>query len=312
MIRTVFGRACGGEPRARRPDGRRASTLTASGTPFEVSVTGGQAAFAPAIRYVTETASQETMLDTRVMAQTDAIDDLTAQLPDGGRGHRGLLRSFIETLYPRSPVRVRSAAWTGIAHHASAPDHPARLKVYGRADTRGRLDRLAGAFPEFAGLFSVPGDEAYLKPSFAAIEVDDRGGITHKMYLKTPRDLAAPMKLIRHFGDTAWQVISELVDCGFDPALLYGHTFFVCCARGVEGPVTTLHLIAGRRDITAQVRELASRHHGTTRAVDTLADCAHVSGADWRFSAVGLSAAAAGGITKLNVYGVPVWPSTGA
>lgn len=273
-------------------------------------MTGGRSALVPAIRYVTETASQEPLLDARVAGQLRAICDLTAYLPDGGRNRMALLRAFVETLYPRSPVRVRSAAWTGIAHHTSVPSHPALLKVYGRADTSSRLNRLSGAFPGFDGLCSPPGDDDLIRPSFAAIEVDGRGDTTYKMYLKVRRGPAAPMKLVRRFGDDIWQVISELVDCGFDPQLLYGHTFFVCRARGSAGPSTTLHLIAGRRDIAAVVRELAARHHGTTHGVDTLADRARASGAQWRFSAVGLSASAAEGVTKLNVYGVPLWPST--
>ncbi|MEU1995191.1 hypothetical protein ABZ511_12150 [Nocardia gamkensis] len=312
-IRATMERACGGQLGERAPDGRRASRLTATGIPLEVSVSGGRGEFIPAIRYVTETATQETEFGPRLAAQLAAIRDLVAWLPNGDETTAELLRSFVTTLYPepaKIPARRRFATWIGVIHSAAAPHHAARLKIYGDPMIGpGALDRLCSEWPGFAGLTSVPDHEELLKPVGAAIEVDAHGNVNHKIYLKARyNDVAVPMKLVRYFGDAAWKVLSELVRCGVDAAELHRDDFFVCCARGTGDPDFSLYSIAKRgSDLTGLIRELASRHHGTTHAVDALALAAESVGATWRYSGVGLGFSAEHGIDKLNVYGTPTW-----
>ncbi|MFI7667916.1 hypothetical protein [Nocardia sp. NPDC049526] len=312
-IRAMMERACGGQLAALAPDGLQASTLTVSGIPFEVSVSGGRGQLTPAIRYATETATQETAFSSRVAGQIAAIRDLVAWLPNGDEAVADMLQSFVAKLYP-DPANVRtlqrSATWIGVVHHAATPNHADRLKVYGGpAVVPGALDRISNEWPEFAGLASVPDHEELIKPEIVALEVDARGDLNHKVYLKAKyNDVAVPMKLVRYFGDPAWEVLSELVRCGVDAEKLHQHHFFVCCARGAGGPVFGLTMMAKRRqDLTGLVYELASRHHGTTDAVDALAREAESSGATWRYAAVGLGFSAEHGIDKLNVYGTPTW-----
>ncbi|MFI5715848.1 hypothetical protein [Nocardia sp. NPDC051750] len=312
-IRAVMDRACGGQLEARGPDGRRASTLTASGVPFEVSVSGGGGEFTPAVRYVTETATQEVSFGKRLASQLNAIDNLVTWLPNGDEAVAGLLRSFAATLYP-DPAKVtkkyRLATWIGVVHHAAAPQCAARLKVYGGLNAvPGALERLRREWPGFAGLASVADDESLLAPAGAALEVDAVGNVSHKIYLKTGhRDVAVPMRLARIFGEPVWEAQSEFVRCGLDPAQLYRYRFFVCCSRGVGTPAVSLHLIAGRRDdLTALVNELAKQHHGTTAAVDALTGAAESSSGTWRYTGIGLGVSPVSGTTKLNVYGTPTW-----
>ncbi|WP_459549924.1 hypothetical protein [Nocardia sp. X0981] len=308
MVRSTLDLANGGQMGERRPDGRRASRLTRSGLPFEVSVSGGRGTLTPAIRYVTETATQETIFASRVAAQLTAIEALVPRLPDAGRMRAAVLRTFIETAYPDSARAPRRHAptWTGIVHHAAAPHHLTRLKAYARAATPSELERLCEAFPAFAGLASVP-DEQLIAPSFAALEVDAEGTITHKLYLRIRRDIAAPMKLVRHFGEPAWEILSELSCAGFEPDRLYQHNFFACRARVSGAPTFTLHLTADRYEFDDLVAGLAHRHHGTTRAVAALTGAAEASGAAFHCSALGLGFSPERGIDKLNVYGVPSW-----
>lgn len=312
VIRAILERGCGGQLDAHGPDGRRASTLTISGTPLEASVSGGGGKISPALRYATETATQETRFGLRVGAQLHAIRDLVTWLPNAGETVADMLQFFVAALYPDSaqvPTRYRSATWIGVVHHTAAPQHVARLKVYGGLQiVPGALDRLRDRWPAFDGLASVP-DENLIKPVAAAMEVDAHGSVTHKIYLRTRyNDIAVPMKLARYFGSPAWELLSEFARCGLDPALLHQHDFFVCCARSAGDPVFGLHLAARRNDdLSELVRELASRHHGSTHAVDALALAAEAHGASWRYSAVGLGFSADRGIDKLNVYGTPTW-----
>ncbi|MEU6188670.1 hypothetical protein [Nocardia sp. NPDC047038] len=313
FIRAMMERACGGRLDEKAPDGRRASRLTPTGIPLEVSVSGGRGEFTPAIRYVTETATQETEFGPRLAAQLAAIRDLVAWLPNGDETVADLLQSFVTTLYPapaKIPARHRFVTWTGVVHHAAAPHHAARLKVYGDPMiVPGALDRLCSRWPGFTGLASVPDHEKLIVPVGAAIEVDAKGEVNHKIYLKARyNDVAVPMKLVRYFGDAAWKVLSELVQCGVDAAELHRDDFFVCCARGTGDPAFSLYLIANRHNnLTGLVRELASRHHGTTHAVDALTLAAESAGATWRYSGTGLGFSAEHGIDKLNVYGTPTW-----
>ncbi|MEU6829209.1 hypothetical protein ABZ894_11220 [Nocardia beijingensis] len=312
-VRAMMERACGGQLSERGPDGDRASLLTVSGLPFETSVSGGGGKVAPVVRYATETATQETRFDSRVTAQIAAIRALVPWLPDGDETVADMFESFIATLYPdpaRVSSRYRSASWIGVVHHSAVPDHAARLKVYGYPDVvPGGLRRLCDVWPGFADLAPVPDDPKLIKPVIVALEVDASGELNHKIYLRARYDDAAvPMKLVRDFGHPAWEVLSELVRCGVDAAELHKYDYFVCCARGSGAPTYAFTLAARRNDdLTGLVRELASRHHGSTVAVDALAQVAASSGASWRYSAVGLGTSADHGIDKLNVYGVPTW-----
>ncbi|MBF6351350.1 MULTISPECIES: hypothetical protein [Nocardia] len=310
-IRAVLDRACGGQLAAHGPDGRRASTLTASGVPFEVSVTGGGGTFSPAIRYVTEAATQETEFGKRLAFQLDAIDDLVTWLPNGDETSAKMLRSFVSTLYPDTADvtrQHRSPTWLGIVHHAADPQYVARVKVYaGLNAVPGALESLRRRVPGFAGLAAMADDENLFVPAGAALEIDAYGEINHKIYLRTARrDAAVPMRLARVFGESVWEALSEFARCGIESAELYRYRFFVCCARRSGESVLGLHLVAGRRDdLTPVVRQLAKRHHGTSAAVDALARTAESLGGTWRYTAAGLSAGAGSGTIKLNVYGTP-------
>ncbi|MFF7943072.1 hypothetical protein ACFZC5_25465 [Nocardia gamkensis] len=312
-IRAMMEQACGGRLDAQGPDGHRASMLTISGTPFEASVSGGRGKFTPAVRYITEIATQETQFASRVAAHLASIRDLVAWLPNGDENVVEMLQSFVRTLYPDPatvPAQHRSATWTGIVHHVAAPRHAARLKVYGGLKiVPGALDRLCSTWPGFAGLVPVPDHEKLITPVAAALEVDARGDVNHKIYLKARYgDVGVPMKLSRYFGHPAWELLSEFVRSGIEAAELHRHDWFVCCSRSAGG--TGFGLSLGSRqhtDFGDLVTELASRHHGTTYAVDALAQAAESSGAAWRYSAVGLGFSADHGIDKLNVYGTPTW-----
>ncbi len=287
--------------------------LTLSGTPFEVSVTGGRGKVSPTVRYITETATQETDFAARLAAQIPAIRDIVAWLPNADEMVADMLQTFVAALYPH-PTEVsashRSATWVGIVHHTAAPHHAARLKVYGDPGILpGAMDRLTSTWPGFADLAPVPDHEKLFKRAGAAIEVDAHGNVNHKIYLRGRyNDVAVPMKLVRYFGDPAWNLISELVECGVDAARLHRYDLLVCCARGTGDPAFALYMGARKGDdLTEIVRELASRHHGTTQAVDALALAAESSGAAWRYAGVGLGFSADYGVDKLNVYGTPTW-----
>lgn len=312
-IRAIMERACGGQLQERGPDGHRASLLTVSGLPFEASVSGSRGKVAPVVRYATETETQETHFAARLAAQVAAIRDLVTWLPNGDEAVADMLESFVTTLYPDPATvapRHRSATWIGVVHHAAVPQHIARLKVYGYPTiVAGGLRRLCDAWPAFAGLVPVPDHEKLIKPVIAALEVDAHGDVKYKIYLRTRNgDAAVPMKLVRYFGHPAWEALAELAQSGLEATELHQHDLFVCCTRGADAPSFGLSLL-GRRDndLTGLARELASRHHGTTEAVDALARAAESTGATWRYSGVGLGFSADHGIDKLNVYGSPAW-----
>ncbi|WP_433202579.1 hypothetical protein ACQP1G_12525 [Nocardia sp. CA-107356] len=307
-VRAVMERACGGQLDARRPDGRRASLLTRSGIPFEVSVTGGRGKLTPVLRYTTETATQNMEIGSRADAQLAAIRDLVGWLPQGDETVVDLFQSFVATLYP-DPTKVpaHSATWIGVAHDTAAPHHADRLKMYCGLNVSGALRRLCSAWPGFAEFASVPDEEKLIRPAIATIEVDAHGEVIHKLYLRARYDdVAVPMKLVRYFGDPAWEVLSELVRCGADAAELHQYNFFVSYALGSGAPVFGLDVGARQNDLTVLVRELASRHHGTTHAVDALAQAAESCGATLRYSFVGMGFSDKG-IDKLKVYGTPTW-----
>jgi hypothetical protein len=163
-------------------------------------------------------------------------------------------------------------------------------------------------------LAPVSDRERLLTPVGAAIEVDAKGDVNYKVYSRASyADAAVPMKLVRYFGEPAWEMISELVRCGVDATKIHQHDLFVCCARGSGTGEPVVGLTLGSRknpDLTRLALELADRHHGTTAAVDALAQAAESSGASWRYSAVGLGFSTDHGIDKLNVYGTPDWSAT--
>ncbi|WP_330179399.1 hypothetical protein OHB26_23370 [Nocardia sp. NBC_01503] len=311
-IRATLHRACGGQLNPLAADGYPASRLTSTGVPFEASVTGGGGRSTPALRYVTEAGTIHADFGSRLTAQLAAIDEVAELMPNNAAPAAETLRAFVAALYPDPadlPACQRFATWLGVVHRAAA-DRPPGLKLYGSLRAApDALPRLCAAWPEFTGLAPVTAHHEFIEPCFAAIEVDAHGALGHKVYLKARYgDIATPMKLVRHFGDPAWEVLSELVRCGADPADL--HHFPIAICRGHRDGATTFALHLGRhrgRDLTPLVRELAARHHGSTAAVDALAGAAESTGATWRYSVVGLGCSSGAGIDKLNVYGTPSW-----
>lgn len=315
-IRAVAQCATGGSLVSRGPDGHVASNLTLSGTPFEASVSGGGGTVVPAIRYITETATQETEFGHRVNSQLDTIRELVDWLPHGNDETVRLLQSFVAALYP-DPEQLkpshRSATWIGVVHHIGAPQHIARLKVYGGPRTvPGVADRLQHAGFDFSELLTMPGSADGIEPQGIALEVDALGEMNYKVYFRIPHiDAAGPMLLIRHFGQPAREVLSELTRCGMDPARLHRHTYLVCRARSAGDNTFALYVTARRRDdFTDLARELAARHHGATHAVDALARAAETCDAAWSYSAVALGYSPEHGVDKLNVYCTPTWRSS--
>ncbi len=301
----------------RTPDGSRSSGITLSGMPFEASVTGGRGHSARLLRYITETTTWEPEFAVRLQAYSAAIAEVFTWLPGGNDAVIDLLHSFVTTVYP-DPAAIepgrRLAMWLGIVHHPAEPEHIAGLKVYcsptAAADT---VDLVARRWPGFAGLHPTPRSDTLFRRAGLALEVDARGDVRYKVYLRADsRDVAVPMKLIRYFGDPAWEVLSEFTRCGVDAASLHNFDYFVCCSRrDHEDPTYTISLATRRSDdLTELVRELAARHHGTTLTVDALAHAARSCGADWRYSALGLGFSPEYGIDKLNVYGTPTWANT--
>lgn len=311
-MRTMLDRACGGQLSMVRADGSRASGLTVTGIPFEASVTGGRGQLTPALRYVTEAGTLHADFGSRLTTQLQAIDELCGWPPNDSAAVSNTLRSFVAALFPNPaavPTSHRFATWLGVAHHAGMPGRAAALKLYGSLTTAPEtFSRLCTAFPEFAELTSVPKDNEFIRPHFAAIEMDAHGVLSHKVYLRVKFDIATPMKLVRLFGDPAWEVLSELVRCGVDPASLHRFRMSVCCAS--RGGAASFALHVGPRhgeDPVTLIRELAERHHGTTAALDALAEAAESVGASCRYSVVGLGASPHEGIDKLNLYCTPVW-----
>lgn len=315
FVRAVAASACGARLHPLWPDGRRATTLTLSGFPLEVSVTGGRGEVVPALRYVTEMATDRTEFADRAATQLAAIPDLVARLPDGDAAVADLLRSFVATVYPDPAAvsrRHRFVTWTGVTHSAALPHHAAHLKVY--ANLRaipGAVDRLCREWAGFTGLATVPEGQKSVGPVAAALEVEAGGALTHKIYLSTRfGDPAVPGELIRYLGDPIAELLAEYASCGVDADLVRQYNIVLCRAfrDGVES--VTLYLLAKRRtDATEPARALAARHHGSTAAVDALAHAAESCRAEWFYSGMGLGFSAVGGIDKLNVYGTPLWVS---
>lgn len=322
-LRSVLLHACGGRLDTRTPSGRRSSGITVAGMPFEASVTGGRGHSARLLRYITETSTWEPEFAVRLEAYLAAIAGLVSWLPDGNDEVVDLLHAFVTTVYP-DPAAIergrRPAMWLGIVHHPAEPDRLAGLKVYcspaARADA---LEAVSRRWPGFEGLCPIPENDDLFRNAGLAVEVDAYARLTYKLYVRArSRDVAVPMKLVRYFGDSAWEALSEFTRCGVDAAHLHDFGYFVCCSRRAdEDPSYTVSLATRRSDdINALVRELAVRHHGSTRAIDALDHAARSNSAIWRCSALALGFSPDDGIDKLNVYGTPMWetprkPSSG-
>ncbi|MFJ1457995.1 hypothetical protein [Nocardia sp. N2S4-5] len=317
-VRAVAASACGARLHPVWPDGRRATTLTLSGFPLEVSVTGGRGEVVPALRYVTETATEQTEFARRAAVQLATIPDLVARLPEADSTVAELLRSFVATVYPDPAAvsrRHRFVTWAGITHRAALPRHAAYLKVY--ANLRvvpGAVDRLCRAWPEFAGSVSVPEGRKFVGPVAAALEVDAGGDLTHKIYLSTRyNDPAVPEELVRYLGDPIAEMLAEFARCGAEANPVRQYNLALCRAHRHGKSSVTLYLLGKRHtDVTELARALAARHHGSTDAVDALAQAAETAGAVWRYSGVGLGFSPDSGIDKLNVYGTPLWITASA
>lgn len=322
-LRSVLLLACGGRLDTHTPRGSRSSGITLSGMPFEASVTGGRGHSARLLRYITETTTWEPEFTVRLEAYLAAIARLVSWLPDGNDEVVDLLHAFVTTVYP-DPAAIewgrRPAMWLGMVHHPAEPDRLAGLKVYcsgaARADA---FEAVSRRWPGFEGLCPIPVNDDLFRNAGLAIEVDAHARPTYKLYLRArSRDVAVPMKLVRYFGESAWETLSEFTRCGVDAAHLHDFSYFVCCTRhGDEDPSYTVSLATKRSDdINALVRELAVRHHGSTRAIDAMGHAARSCGAIWRSSALALGFSPEHGIDKLNVYGTPTWeipprPSSG-
>ncbi|WP_063036795.1 hypothetical protein [Nocardia grenadensis] len=312
-VREVLEHASGGQLNTKRGDGRQASTLTLSGLPFEASVTGGRGRTTRAVRYVTEPATQETTFESRLTAQRIAVGELVRRLASGGDETTGLFRSLIEYVHPEPalvPTWYSGSTFIGVVYRDMAALPVSGIKVYcGPLRSPAALEGLCRQLPGFAGLATVPEEgRPLLRPLLATLEANALGEVVYKVYMSVRPHIATPMKLVRYFGDPAWEILSELVACGADPTALHRYHYFICRARGPGASTLTLNPLAlGDIDLTEVTRELATRHHGSTHAVDAMAAAARAVGAAWHYSALGVGFSADHGIDKLNVYGVPIW-----
>ncbi|PPJ19831.1 hypothetical protein C5E45_32505 [Nocardia nova] len=312
-LRTVLRSACAGRLNARGPDGKRASQLTSTGMPFEISLTGGRGARTPAVRYGTEIIPPGRGNSARFIAQSAAIAELAAWLPVADKSVVETVDTFLEAIYPldlRQSARKPLWTWLGVVHHVALPDQLAGLKVYGTPNASpGAFERLCRAWPGFEGLFTLPNDEKYFAPIFVAIEIDGQGEVSQKVYLRPrSRDIALPMKLVRCFGDPAWEVLTELVECGVDAAGLHKNDFITCRARRGERTTFTLSFYPRRgENLDELASELAARHHGTLDAIDAMTHAAKATHAALTFSVLGLGFSPEFGIDKYTVYGTPAW-----
>ncbi|PSR67271.1 hypothetical protein C8258_16795 [Nocardia sp. MDA0666] len=266
------------------------------------------------LRYITETTTWEPEFAVRLEAYLATITELVMWLPGGNPAMADLLHSFVSTVYP-DPAAIepgtRPAMWLGIVHNPAEPDRLGGLKVY--CSPRARTDVIETVSREwtaFEGLSPVRENDELFRYAGLAVELGVDRDPAYKIYLRArTRNVAVPMKLVRHLGDPAWRTLSEFTACGVDAADLHNFDYFVCCSRrGSEIPSYTVSLITRPSDdITALARALAARHHGTTRAIDAMAHAAQERGATWRYTALGLGFSSEHGIDKLNVYGTPTW-----
>lgn len=335
VVLATFASASGGYAGPRGRDGRRVTAITPSGVPFEASVTGGAGRAAAAVRYVTETATGMPFFGPRLAAQRRALDDLVGRLPAPARAGGDELRAAPDVFFPDPgavPARTRFATTFGVVHRPEVPDAPAGLKLYGNLRTEpagaggGRrvgdaaLGRLAARWPAFLALREVVGDLSFLAPHFATIEVDARGGIGHKVYLRTGRANAAALTVLaRRCGATLAPLADELAAAGVAPEV-WARGVFVCChhagagsprgAGGSPGPEVSVHLPARALGLDAAGMAAFARRmvtgHGDGPAHDALVAAVDRAGgpAAWTTTVVGVGLAA-GGLGKVNVYVAP-------
>jgi hypothetical protein len=326
VIRRVFATASAGHAGTRLRDGRRASTLTPSGVPFEASVTSGAGRPATALRYVTEPGCGMPFFGLRLAAQRRALDELAGWLPEPGRAGVDELRTLADVLFPELaavPARTRFAIFLGIVHGPEVPAGMAGLKVYGSLQATepvAALDRLATRWQPFAELRGRMGDLSCLAPQFAAIEVDAGGRLRHKLYVRTragsPSDLAA---LAARCDVDAAPLVDALRQAGVTDDV-WQRPLIACCAHrdAAAGPSTELSIyvshralargpgVAGTPTIDALAADLAARY-GDPMALDALSDAMTAAGGRdaWSFTVVGVGLAPDGTPRKVNVYAAP-------
>jgi hypothetical protein len=312
----VLRRAMAGFTAARDRDGRRVSVITPSGVPFEASVTGGAGEPAATLRYITEAASSARFFAPRLAAQREALAELVGWLPPAARPAATELDEFVAALFPDPggvPARTRVATWSGIVHRSESPRHIDRLKVYGSlAADEGALARLATTHEQFAELATAIAGLPGHVPHLAAVEVGRSGGTTHKLYVRTDRtDRPSLLSLAERLGADATGLVGDLDRWDTDGTGRARPSGFVCVQVGVDGrQELSMHLSSralglDRAAMTELTRKLALRHHGTTAAIDALADAATTAGGTWSHSVVGIGVPAAGatpGTAKLNAY----------
>jgi hypothetical protein len=324
VVQRVFATASAGQAGARLRDGRRASTLTPSGVPFEASVPSGPARPGTALRYVTEPGSGMPFFGPRLTAQRRALNELAGWLPAPGRAGVDDLRTLADVLFPELavvPARTRFATFLGVVHGPEAPVGVAGLKVYGSlqaTEPAAGLDRLAARWPPFAELRGRVGDPSCLAPQFAAIEVDAGGRLRHKLYVRTragsPSDLAA---LAGRCDVDIAPLADALRQVGVTDDL-WRQPLIACCAhRGdaAAGPSTELSVYVSRRALArcpgattldAVAADLVARY-GDPMALDALSDATAVAGGwdAWSYTVVGVGLARDGAPRKVNVYAAP-------
>lgn len=312
VVRSIFETASAGYAGARTRDGRRASVLTPSGTPFEASVTGANGRPDRALRYVTETASGMPFFAPRLAAQRTALDRLVEWLPGGGPSLRDELQSFVDVVFPDPaavPARTRFATFFGIVHRPDVPGGLAGLKVYGNlADDISGLQRLAEGSLEFADLLSVLTDVPSLVPRLAALEVHGSGQRRYKLYVRAP-DVAgvAAVAAAHRNGVEAGDLPTELARRNVE-VKEWSRALFCCEARNGSELRLSAHLPAKAlgldpAGLATVARSLARDHHGTTDVIDAL-PAAAATGV-WQHTVLGLGLPPARGLGKLNVYFAP-------
>jgi hypothetical protein len=323
VVGQVYALASAGGGGRRLRDGRPASGLTPWGVPFEASVTGGPGRSPGALRYVTEPASGLPFFGPRLAGQREALDELAAWLPLPARAAAGELRGMVDALFPDPgavPARTRFATYLGIVHGPEVPEHLSGLKVYGSltvGEAGAALDRLARRWEAFDALRDLTADVPALAPRFAAVAVDARGRLGHRLYLRTRGDaLDAVEQVARRCGTGVTGAADVLRSAGVDDAV-WRRPLVVCCARGQgagDGTSTvelSVHMggrALGRETGAALVlaADIAARH-GDAAGVEALAGAIGAAGgpAAWGVTMVGIGLAPGAGAGKLNVYAAP-------
>jgi hypothetical protein len=322
-VRAAFAsamRGCGG-PRGR--DGRRASTLTPGGLPFEASVTGGAGRSAAALRYVTEPGAGLPFFAPRLAVQRRVVAELVAGAAPEVRASGDALRAVHGVLFPDPgavPARTRFAGFVGVVHTPEHPGHLAGLKVYGSlrsADPAAAVARLGCRWPGFAVLAGLTRDLASeggpLTSQFAALEAGAGEGLRCKLYVRTrtpgPPGLAG---LARRVGADPVALDAALADAGLGLDG-WARPVFACLTTRAEGGgavALSAHVAARSAGLDAAAMAAAARRlagrHGDPGAFDVLTRAmAAASPAAFEVTVVAVGLAAGGGVRKVNVYAAP-------